>query len=156
MRRKDREITDIDEILAILGECKVCHLAMAGPYVVPLNFGYTCQDGVISIVFHSAKEGRKIDTLRANPAVCFQADSGHSLIAGDRACNYGYAYSSVIGFGKVEFLEDAAEKAACLNALMQRQTGEDKDFSFDDAALQETAVFRLRLEEVSGKQRKRP
>ena len=43
MRRKDREITDIEELLAVVSRCKVCRLAMAEnnrPYVVPLNFGY--------------------------------------------------------------------------------------------------------------------
>ena len=156
MRRADREITDTEEILAILQECNVCHLGMAlgnSPYIVPLNYGYTCQDGRISIIFHSAKEGRKIDMLAANPRVCFQVDCGHSLVTGDRACSYGYAYRSVIGFGTVAVVEEEAEKAACLNILMKHQTGEDREFSFDDSTLRETAVFRLPLEEITGKQR---
>lgn len=43
MRRKDREITDIEEIRDIIEKCKVCRLAMQdeeGLYLVPLNFGY--------------------------------------------------------------------------------------------------------------------
>ena len=40
MRRKDRQITEIEAIRAILDKAKVLHLAMidgARPYVVPMN-----------------------------------------------------------------------------------------------------------------------
>ena len=42
MRRKDREITDFDEIVSIIKRCDVCRLALNDeefPYIVPLNFG---------------------------------------------------------------------------------------------------------------------
>ncbi|MBD9243128.1 MAG: pyridoxamine 5'-phosphate oxidase family protein, partial [Clostridiales bacterium] len=45
MRRSDREITDLGEILSIINDCKVIHLAMVDdgePYLLPLNFGYAC------------------------------------------------------------------------------------------------------------------
>ena len=41
MRRKDREITDIEEIRDIIEKCKVCRLAMQdeeGLYLVPFKF----------------------------------------------------------------------------------------------------------------------
>ena len=43
MRRKDREVTNINEIKKILLQCKTCHVAMVEdgmPYVVPLSYGY--------------------------------------------------------------------------------------------------------------------
>ena len=49
MRRKDREVTDLQEIEEIIKGCKVCHLAMADagqPYIVPLNFGYQLESQV--------------------------------------------------------------------------------------------------------------
>lgn len=42
MRRKDREITDFDEIVAIMRKCDVCRIAVNDgdtPYIVPMNFG---------------------------------------------------------------------------------------------------------------------
>ena len=48
MRRSDREITDLGEILSIINDCKVIHLAMVDdgePYLLPLNFGYACEGG---------------------------------------------------------------------------------------------------------------
>ena len=40
MRRKDREITDFDEIMKIIDKCDTCRLALFDdefPYIVPLN-----------------------------------------------------------------------------------------------------------------------
>ena len=42
MRRKDREIKDKSEIMAILQKADVCRLAMSSnnmPYIVVMNFG---------------------------------------------------------------------------------------------------------------------
>ena len=46
MRRKDREITDFQEILEIIRKCDVCRIALNDeefPYMVPLNFGMDVQ-----------------------------------------------------------------------------------------------------------------
>lgn len=75
MRRSDREITDLGEILSIINDCKVIHLAMVDdgePYLLPLNFGYACEGGAFSFFCHSAREGRKLDILRKNPTVAFE------------------------------------------------------------------------------------
>ena len=43
MRRKEREVTEINEIEKILLQCKTCHVAMVDdgmPYVVPLSYFY--------------------------------------------------------------------------------------------------------------------
>ena len=67
MRRNDREITDLNEIISIINDCKVIHLAMVDdgePYLLPLNFGYSCESGAFSFFCHSAREGRKLDILR--------------------------------------------------------------------------------------------
>ena len=77
MRRSDREITDLGEILSIINDCKVIHLAMVDdgePYLLPLNFGYACEGGAFSFFCHSAREGRKLDILRKNPIVAFEMD----------------------------------------------------------------------------------
>ena len=75
MRRSDREITDLNKIISIINDCKVIHLAMLDdgePYLLPLNFGYTYEDGAFSFFCHSAREGRKLDILRKNPTVAFE------------------------------------------------------------------------------------
>ena len=63
MRRHDREITAPDEIIEVMKKCDVCRLALndAGgyPYILPLNFGMTTDNGKIELYFHGAKEGTK-------------------------------------------------------------------------------------------------
>ena len=68
MRRSDREITDLPEILSIINSCKVIHLAMIDdgePYLLPLNFGYACENGAFSFFCHSAREA-EVFAIRAD------------------------------------------------------------------------------------------
>ena len=56
MRRSEREITDTEEIQEILDECKTCHVAMRDgeeEYIVPLNYGYTLEDGVLTLFLYT-------------------------------------------------------------------------------------------------------
>lgn len=72
MRRKDREITDMDTIFDILLRCSTVRVAMQGgqyPYVVPVSFGAELVDGKPVIFFHCARQGLKLDLLKANPCV---------------------------------------------------------------------------------------
>ena len=49
MRRKDREVTNIIEILQIIEKAKVLHLALFDadyPYIVPLHYGYEYTEGI--------------------------------------------------------------------------------------------------------------
>ena len=48
MRRKDREITDFDEMMKIIAKCDTCRLALFDdelPYFIPLNFGTDIENG---------------------------------------------------------------------------------------------------------------
>ena len=95
MRRKDREITGRENIEPILQACKVCRVAMTGtdgwPYVIPMNFGYTWDEDGLTLYFHGGVKGKKIDSLRADPRVCFELDCEEGLTGeGDLACRYSY------------------------------------------------------------------
>ena len=156
MRRKDREITDINEKLALLKKCKVCRLGLCAdnePYIVPLNFGFSFTDDALTLYFHSALEGKKINILRENPRACFEIDAEHELIPGDNACNYSFRFASLIGFGNISFIEDSNEKKKALNLLMQHQTNTDRVFNFRDEEIANVLVYQLKVSEFSGKRR---
>lgn len=158
MRRTDREITATEEILAIIDRCKVCRLGLVDadqPYVVPLNYGYSHNGGALTLYFHSAREGRKIDIISRNNKACFEIDCDHRLVEGERACDYGFIYSSVIGFGTVEFIENNDEKIIALNYLMKHQTGMDIHHDFGDM-LARVAVYKLSVSEFTGKRKPLP
>ncbi|MEY8311368.1 pyridoxamine 5'-phosphate oxidase family protein [Oscillospiraceae bacterium 42-9] len=157
MRRKDREITGLAEIMEILSSCQVCRLGMCQkgmPYVVPLNFGVEREGERLVLYFHGAREGKKLDIIRENPQVCVEFDGEHRLLEGETACAYSFAYESVIGFGKAEILESHEEKAQGLAAILRSLTG--KEFTFTPEQTQSVAVLRVALEEVAGKRRSAP
>ena len=151
MRRADREITDFNEILSIINDCKVIHLAMMDdtePYLLPLNFGYSFENGTFSFFCHSAREGRKLDILRKNPIVAFEMDCRGALDEHDAACRCGYFFASVTGVGHAEFL-DGEEKLAALTALMRHMAGREDGFTAEQARAVE--VFAIRADKLSAK-----
>ena len=128
MRRSEKEITDKAQIDSIIRRSKVCRLGLSDdgqPYIVPLCFGY---DGK-ALYFHCAKEGRKIDILRKNSAVCFEFDIVEGMVEADRACDWGIRYQSVIGFGEARIIEDVNDKQKALAAADGAVFGPDVFFS---------------------------
>lgn len=54
MRRKDREVTDLSDIIGIMENCDVCRLALnddSYPYILPLNFGMAVNGDKIQLGF---------------------------------------------------------------------------------------------------------
>ena len=155
MRRKDREITEIEAIRAILDKAKVLHLAMidgARPYVVPMNYGYALADGRLTLYLHSAKEGRKLDILQQNDRVAFVLETDVSPVSGgDIPCKYGEAYASVMGEGTAVLLDDPVQKIEALQILMKTQTG--REFAFTPAMAESVAVIRVNVDSFTAKAR---
>jgi len=158
MRRKDREVTDIEQIKKILDPIKTCHLAMVDdgqPYVVPLSHGYTLEKGVLTLYFHSAKDGRKIDVLRKNSAVCFEMSTeGQSSFHETTPCEFGYYFSSVIGFGNVQFVEDVEEKCMALTIITKHQANTEHKFTEKQADT--VCVFKVSSTDFCGKLKPAP
>ena len=157
MTKRERQVTDHSEIARILETAKVLHLGLAvdnEPYVVPMNYGHTFEDGKLTLYLHSALRGKKLDMMRTNPNVFFEIDCDHMPFEGNLPCQYGMVYSSVMGRGKARFVEDVEEKKQAMTHLMKTQTG--KDFSFEDRLVSIVAVIRIDVEEYTAKHRPLP
>ena len=157
MTKRERQITDPRQIQSILDTAKVLHLGLAvdnEPYVVPMNYGYTVEDGKLIIYLHSALRGKKLDMIRANPRVFFEMDCGLEPFEGKVACQYGLAYSSIMGRGTARIVEDVEEKKQAMSILMKTQTG--KDFTFEDRLVSIVAVIRIDVAEYTAKHRPIP
>lgn len=155
MRRKDRAVTDQEEILKIISKCDICRLAMVDegkPYMIPLNFGYQMEGDTLTLAFHSAKVGRKMEALHHHPDVCFEMDCEHALIDGEFGCDFSFAFSSVIGFGNVEFVNLYEEKLKYLQLLMKHQTGR-ADFHFSPKSIDNVTVYRIVTKDFSAKRK---
>ncbi len=148
MRRKDKEINDIAFIEDIILKARVCRLALyenGQPYIVPLCFGY--KDNIL--YFHSAREGKKLDILRNNNKVCFEIDTDHELVMGNKACDCSMKYRSVIGFGKAELIEDIESKRKAFNIIMQNYS--DGSFEYPLETIKDTAIIRVEVDSMTGK-----
>ena len=157
MTKRERQITDEGQITAILDTARVLHLGLAvdnEPYVVPMNYGYIKEDGKLVLYLHSALRGKKLDMIRANPKVFFEMDCDLTPFEGEKPCQYGLSYSSVMGKGIARIVEDVEEKKTALSVLMKTQTG--KDFSFEDRLVGIVAVIRIDVEEYTAKHRPVP
>ena len=143
MRRKDREVININEIDKILIQCKTCHVAMVNdgaPYVVPLSYGYKIFDGsLLELYFHSALEGKKLDILKNNNKVCFEMAYEGELVCADTPCNSGYYFASVIGYGNVIFIDDVNKKCEALSIMFKHQSG--REIVFTASQTENISVF---------------
>lgn len=152
MRRKDREITEKKEIFDIIKKCDVCRVAFFDekfPYIVPLNFGATLEDDMITIYFHGANAGKKMELLEKNNAVAFEFDCSHKIVESEKACNYTMKYQSVCGTGYLEKLPQE-QKLQAFIAIMKQYT-DKRQLSFSPEALEATAVLKLTVNEITGK-----
>ena len=158
MRRKDREITQIGEILRIVQGARYLHLGLfdgEAPYVVPLHFGYELTDGRLIFYMHSAREGHKLDLIRAHPQVCVELECGVEPISGgDVPCEYGAAFASVMGRGTAEIVSDQQEKLHGLALLMRHQTG--RRFAMDAAMAAAVEIIKVTLPTYTAKVKPHP
>ena len=157
MTKRERQVTDRDQIVHILDTGKVLHLGLAvdnEPYVVPMNYGYTLEDDKLTLYLHSAVRGKKLDMIQKNPKVFFSIDCDRMPFEGRVPCQYGLVYSSIMGRGEAQLIEDVEQKKAAMTILMKTQTG--KDFSFEDRLVSIVTVIRIDVAEFTAKHRPLP
>lgn len=157
MTKRELQVTDPHQIRDILNKAKVLHLGLCvdnEPYVVPMNYGYIMEGETLVLYLHSAVQGKKLDMIRANPRVFFELDCDRIPFEGEKPCQYGLVYSSVMGRGTARIVEDVEEKIQAMTMLMKTQTG--KDFSFNDRLVSIVAVIRIDVTEYTAKHRPLP
>ena len=157
LTKREARVTDPEQIRHILDTAKVLHLGLAvdnEPYVVPMNYGYTMEDGKLTLYLHSAVRGKKLDMIQANSKVFFEIDCDRMPFEGRVPCQYGMVYSSIMGRGTATIVEDAEEKMQAMSILMKTQTG--KDFTFNERLVSIVTVIRIDAQEYTAKHRPLP
>jgi uncharacterized protein len=155
MRRADREVQSRDELRAIFERADVCRVAFAvggEPYIATMNFGYEWDGELPVLYFHCAREGRKLEAMRANPRVCFELDVDHELATGGTPCEWGMKYASIVGYGALAEVAGDAERKAGLDSVM-RHYGWKGAAGYEEGALRATTVLSLRASELRGKRK---
>jgi nitroimidazol reductase NimA-like FMN-containing flavoprotein (pyridoxamine 5'-phosphate oxidase superfamily) len=150
MRKARQEIKDVKALEEILQGATICRMAMMDgdlPYIIPFNYGY--RDGCLFI--HSAPEGKKIDLLMKKSHVCFEVEDISELIKGEKACDWTTRYRSVVGYGDVEILSDAASKQLGLEVIMA-QHGAPELVEFNQKNLDRMVILKLTITSMTGKE----
>ena len=154
MRRTDRQVTDTNEILAIMDECDSCAVALMDgeyPYVIEMNFGYTWKDGRLTLYFHGAKEGKKLELIEKNSHAAFAMSCGHQLIPGKVDCATTFQYRSVCGRVEMRMVE-GDERMQALTCIMKHFDSEG-EHPFTEKHAAAVSIFRMDVEQFTGTRR---
>ncbi|MBO5998611.1 MAG: pyridoxamine 5'-phosphate oxidase family protein [Lachnospiraceae bacterium] len=145
-----RQELDRETCIRILKEEKRGVLSVLGdggyPYGVPLNHYYDETDG--SLYFHGGTIGHKVDAMKKHSKASYCVYDKGFLKEGDWALNV----SSVIVFGRIEFIEDPNEVIRICRLLSYKFT-DDNAYIEDEIrrSADHTLVFALRPEHMTGK-----
>lgn len=153
MRRKDREITDMLEIIKIMEECQIVRLGLSDghfPYIVPLNFAYMVDDNQISLYVHGAMAGRKYELLSKNPYCSFEMDVPIKIDCIYEKKDVTMRYKSIMGTARADFLS-GQEKQDAIDDILMKRYKETRTFDYNKGIVERTAVIRLKVLEITAK-----
>jgi uncharacterized protein len=156
--RHDRQVEDTTWIEELLRRVPMGTLATVDgdqPYQCTLLYVYHPQRHAIYV--HKARRGRVWDNLRANPRVCFTIAEMGRLLPADTALNFSMEYNSVVIFANAVLVDDPGEAECALQLILDRyfphlHPGQDYR-AITEGEREATAVYRLEIEEWSGKRK---
>jgi nitroimidazol reductase NimA-like FMN-containing flavoprotein (pyridoxamine 5'-phosphate oxidase superfamily) len=166
VRRNDREVTDENWIRALLHRAPVGYLATVHGDQPFINSNLFVYDEAAHIIYiHTARKGRTQANISGNgdgpeaaqSKVCFTVTEMGRLLPADVALEFSVEYKSVVVFGRGQVIYDSAEAAAALQKLLDKyaphlQPGQDYRPVVEEE-LKRTAVFRIAVEDWSGKKK---
>jgi uncharacterized protein len=149
VRRKEREITDIDEMRQVLKSTKYVTVALCmnnEPYLVALSHGYDQTQNCL--YFHCAPEGKKLIYAKANPQIWGQAVLDFGVT---EECDY--AYASVQFQGTFCLITDLNEKQHAMKILVRQVSlnPEAKLAKIKPEKLDKTTMGKIAISYMSGK-----
>lgn len=162
VRRKDYQHTIEADILDFLDAQAHGFLGYVrpdgSPGMVALNYVRSGD----TIYFHGSPEGEKMRSFAGDPRAVFMVADGFSLLPSfwrepERACPASQYYKAVVVRGEVRALDTRAEKAAALQALMEKLQPEGgyRPITPTDRlytrSLDTTAVLALSMDDVTAK-----
>lgn len=152
VRRKDKLMPE-DTARALLQRGYVGRVATVDadgqPYVTPLL--YVLMDGRI-YVHNSRARGHFRQNVEDNARVCFEVDEPGEVFAYGRfECDSSIAYDSVVVFGSIAIVDDAATKQRFCEELMRKYApGSGRPEGFFPR-LDQITVYVIDIERMTGK-----
>ncbi|WP_222419877.1 pyridoxamine 5'-phosphate oxidase family protein [Enorma burkinafasonensis] len=166
MRLHKREVTDIDELKSIVEACRTVRIGAAdgeGMFIVPMSFGFEwdAEDAGsgaphLTLWLHSAAEGRKSEAFSAGGAdgvpVAIEMDCEDGVITGPYACQYSFAFRSIMGSGRIYPVASGEDKVFGLTKIMEHLAPK-APVAFGPGIIERTSVWRIEVDRFTGKRR---
>jgi nitroimidazol reductase NimA-like FMN-containing flavoprotein (pyridoxamine 5'-phosphate oxidase superfamily) len=161
VRRRDRAVDDESWIKAFLHRAPFGVLALSlddQPFVNTNIFVY--DEARHLIYFHTAGEGRTRSIVECNDRVCFSISEMGRLLPATTAKEMSVEYTGVSIFGRISVVEEEEEAYQALQLLLDKyfpdlRPGEDYRATTPEE-WKLTTVYRVRIEQWIGKQKKAP
>jgi nitroimidazol reductase NimA-like FMN-containing flavoprotein (pyridoxamine 5'-phosphate oxidase superfamily) len=149
VRRKDREITNSEELKKVLKSTKYVTVALCmdnEPYLVSLSHGY--DEARNCVYFHCANEGKKLVYLTANNKIWGQAVQDYGVTD---ECDY--AYTSVHFSGRLFLIDELKEKQHAIEVMVRQlsQNPDAKLAKIKPEKLAATTMGRIDINYMTGK-----
>jgi nitroimidazol reductase NimA-like FMN-containing flavoprotein (pyridoxamine 5'-phosphate oxidase superfamily) len=125
------------------------------PFVNTNLFVY--DEAAHALYLHTARAGRTRATVEANPRACFSVYEMGRLLPAAEALEFSVEYAGVVVFGAIAVVDDRDEARRGLQLLLDKyaphlRPGEHYRPIQDDE-LARTAVYRVAIEQWSGKRK---
>ncbi len=149
VRKKKNEISQ-DEAKNLLRSSRRGVLAVNGdegyPYAIPINYLYDEENN--KIIFHGAKAGHKVDSIKKNDKICFTVFGNETFIEE----NWAPYLQSVVVFGRCHLVENRDDTISLVKKFAL------KYYPNEDMVNEEIAnsgkgvqMFEIKIEHLSGK-----
>ncbi len=158
VRRADRAVDDEAWIRALLHRAPVGVLATVydgQPFINSNLFVY--DEAANAIYMHTAHLGRTRTNVERDERVCFSVSEMGRLLPADTALEFSVEYSGVVVFGRACVVDEQIEARRALQMLLDKyfcHLTPGKDYRpITDEELARTAVYRITIEQWSGKRK---
>lgn len=158
VRRRDRAVEDEDWIKAMLQRVPLGTLASVYDGQPFINSNLYVYDEVANCIYmHTAKYGRTRANLEQDERVCFSVTEMGRLLPADTALEFSVEYASVVVFGSGCLINAREQAAEALQKLLDKYAPHlrpNRDYRpITDEELARTAVYRISIEQWSGKRK---
>ncbi len=161
IRRSDRAVNDEAWMKALLQRAPIGILATVHNGQPFLNSNLFIYDETEHAIYmHTARTGRTRANVEIDERVCFSVYEMGRLLPAATALNFSVEYASVVIFGTASLISDKKQATDALHLLLDKyaphlQRGQDYREVVPEELIR-TSVYRISIEEWSGKKKEAP
>ena len=153
-----QEITDINEIDAVLNEAQMCRIALLDgdkPYIAPMLFGYCLSGGNPEFYFRCGEKNELIDIIKKNNKAAFEIDRLYEVVPGEKNQSlFEAAYEFVGGTGTIEFIT-GIDKITGFSHILKKYNKNGGECIISEQILNSFAVLKLTATQIFCKKQSR-